>query len=51
MTRIITIRSVEEMNPYLKKEIPRYHDDEEVKMEQLEEVEAKVDSKEEEPEW
>ena len=50
--RIMMIRSVEEMNPYLKSEVPEYHDDEEVEMEELEEVEANVCEEEEEiPEW
>ena len=50
--RIMMIRSVEEMNPYLKSEVPEYHDDEEVEMEELEEVEANVYEEEEGiPEW
>ena len=51
--RIMMIRSVEEMNPYLKSDVPEYHDDEEVEMEELEEVEAELEEYEDEeiPEW
>ena len=45
--RVIAARSVKKIEPFLRKELPKYHDDEEVDLDEFEDVEAEI----EEEEW
>ena len=45
--RVIAARSVKKLEPFLRKELPKYHDDEEVDLEEFEDVEVEI----EEDEW
>eukprot|EP00439_Symbiodinium_sp_Y106_P028956 s8096_g3.t1 len=45
--RVIAARSVKKIEPFLGKELPKYHDDEEVDLDEFEDVEAEI----EEDEW
>ena len=45
--RVIAARSVKKIEPFLRKELPKYHDDEEVDLDEFENIEAEI----EEDEW
>ena len=44
--RVIAARSVKKIEPFLRKELPKYHDDEEVDLDEFENIEAEIEEDE-----